>query len=271
MFVVVLTPEVVCQDEIVVEEAEAPLGPDSSTTDLNLETISSNLTSFENTTLGATNATSGNFSETANNTQKLVQCIMNFGSSEVQLVNDTELIKLLISQSNITSRDNPAQCILVLFYSKHCPFSSMAAPHFNALPRAFPDVKFVAINAMVYHLFNTQNGIVGVPSVMLFHNGRQVGKYNETDYTLDLFSKFITKYTGIPALEKSFVISGDFAGPVISAPSKEVDVFLIISWLFIILCGAYYFSKSRLWKWIVETIQSNWRESEAQAQHEHVE
>lgn len=261
------TSQVICQDEVVIEQD--PL--DSATTNLDVQSTSNNSSPFVNKTLKELNATAENSLETVNRGLKLVQCIPNFGSSEVELVNDTELIKLLISQSNITSRGVPAHCVLVLFYSKHCPFSSMAAPHFNALPRAFPDVKIVAINAMVYHLFNTQNGIVGVPSVMLFHNGRQVGKYNETDYTLDLFSKFITKYTGISALEKSFVTSGDFSGPVTSVPSKDVDVFLIISWLFILFCGAYYFSKSKVWRWIVETIQSNWRESEAQAQREHVD
>lgn len=265
IFLVLNILQVFCQDEAITEEGF----PNVTTADLSLENIANNLTFLSNTT--SENATSESLVEAVNNTQKLVQCIQNFGSSEVQLVNDTELIKLLISQSNVTSRDVPAQCILVLFYSKHCPFSSMAAPHFNALPRAFPDIKIVAINAMVYHLFNTQNGIVGVPSVMLFHNSKQVGKYNETDYTLDLFSKFITKHTGISALEKSFVTSGDFSGPVISVPSKDIDVFLIISWLFILACGTYYFSQSKVWKWIVETIQSNWRESEAQAQHEHVE
>ncbi|RZC42397.1 glyoxylate reductase/hydroxypyruvate reductase [Asbolus verrucosus] len=240
--------------------------------DFTVEDPSTNLTSFENSTIvdEHLNSTISNASD-ANVTQKLVQCLPNYGSSEVQLVNDTELIKLLLSQTNITTRDVPANCILVLFYSKYCPFSSMAAPHFNALPRAFPDIKMVAINAMVYHLFNTQNGIVGVPTLLLFHNGRPVAKFNESEYTLELFSKFLMKHTGIAAAEKSYVTSADFSGPVTSVPSKDVDVFLIISWLFIIVCGAYYFTKSKCWKWIVETIQSNWRESEAHAQHDHVD
>lgn len=226
----------------------------------------------------STNSSLENLNDTLTNTTtqtpispRLAQCLPNFGGPVVQLVNDTELIKLLTTQANITSRDTPANCILVLFYSKHCPFSSMAAPHFNALPRAFPDIKMVAINAMVYHLFNTQNGIVGVPTLMLFHNGRPVAKFNDSDYTLDLFSKFLTRHTGISAAEKSYVTSADFSGPVSSVPEKDIDMFLIISWIFIIACASYYFTKSRLWLWVVDTVQSNWRESEAHAQHEHVE
>lgn len=203
-------------------------------------------------------------------TYKYVQCLPKMGTNEVQLVNDTELIKLLLPDPNVTTRDQPASCILVLFYSKYCPFSSMAAPHFNAMPRAFPDIKMVAINAIIYHLFNTQNGIVGVPSLLLFHSGRPVAKFNESEYTLDLFSKFITKHTGILPEEKSTVTSADFSGPVTSVPNKESDIFLVISWLFIILCIGYYFTKSSWWTWIVETIQSNWRESEAHA-HQHAD
>lgn len=145
----------------------------------------------------------------------------------------------------------------------------MAAPHFNALPRAFPDIKMVAINAMMYHLFNTQNGIVGLPSLLLFHNGKPIAKFNDSEYTLELFSRFVTRHTGIKASEKSYVTSADFTGPVTSVPHKDSDMLLVTSWVFIILCAVYYFTKTKWWKWIVETVQSNWRESEAQAEHDH--
>ncbi|XP_060522294.1 thioredoxin domain-containing protein 15 [Cylas formicarius] len=208
---------------------------------------------------------------TTNNTNKVVNCQTGLNGSAVQLVNDTELIKLLVPDPKLSSdRDAWAPCIAVLFYSKNCPFSSMAAPHFNALPRAFPDVRMVAINAMRYHLFNTQNGIVGVPTLLLFHNGKSVGRYNSSEYTLDSFSKYITLHTGIEPITNVAVTSADFSGPVVSSPSKESDMFCLLSWLFIITCSGYYFTKSQWWIWIVETIQRNWRDSEVHAQqHEH--
>lgn len=218
------------------------------------------------------NDTSTAVEANTNKTHKFVQCLQQEVSYQaVQITNDTELIKLLQPDQKIVDRDASATCVVVLFYSKFCPFSSMAAPHFNALQRAFPYVKLVAINAMMYHLFNTQNGIVGVPSLLLFHNGRSVAKFNASEYTLEQFSQFITKHTDILPVEKSTVTSVDFSGPVTSVPSKESDMFLIFSWLFISICSGYYFTKSRWWKWIIETIQSNWRESEAHAQHEHVD
>lgn len=228
------------------------------------------LPSYVNLTeITSENSTVENTTTVANATEKYISCLPDYGDSQIHLVNDTELIKLLLPNPNITTKETPANCILILFYSKYCPFSSMAAPHFNALPRAFPSIKMVAINAMWYHIFNAQNGVVGVPTLILFHNGKPVAKFNDSEYTLELFSRFVTKHTGISAEEKSFVTSADFGGPVSSVPSKEDDMLLFLSWVFIVLCGAYYFSKSKYWKWIVETVQNTWRESEAQAQHEH--
>ena len=106
-------------------------------------------------------------------------------------------MNLLHIEPNITSRQSPGNCVVVLFYSVSCPFSSLAAPHFNALPKYFPDIKMAAIDAMKYRSVNAQFGIVGTPTMMLFHNGRPTAKFNETSqYDLKVFSKFISKHTG---------------------------------------------------------------------------
>lgn len=42
----------------------------------------------------------------------------------------------------------PGVCSLVLFYARSCQFSTLAAPHFNILPRIFPQIKMVAFNAI---------------------------------------------------------------------------------------------------------------------------
>ncbi|CAG9767364.1 unnamed protein product [Ceutorhynchus assimilis] len=239
-----------------------PDSPVSTPPDSDSESAFSNVTIENNT-----NSTDSNSSSI-----KLLNCIRGGNITTVQLVNDIELIKLLLPDPKISSEKQAVgQCIAVLFYSKNCPFSSMAAPHFNALPRAFPEIKMVAINAMQYHLFNPQNGIVGVPTLLLFHNGRPLVRYNGSEYNLEAFIKFINKHTNIEPVEGSVVTSQDFAGPVVSSPSKDPDMFLVISWLFILVCSCYYFSKSRVWKWIVESVEKNWRESEQQAQHEHME
>lgn len=40
-------------------------------------------------------------------------------------------------------------------------------------------------------------GITGVPSLVLFHNGKPIAKYNGSDYTLYEFTKFVIRHTGI--------------------------------------------------------------------------
>ena len=81
--------------------------------------------------------------------------------------------------------------------------------------------------------------------------------------------KWISICAGMEPQVKLFVTSADFNGPVPSVPVKETDYYLALSWIFILICGVFFFSKSSWCQWIVETIQNTWREAEAQ--HEHVE
>lgn len=157
------------------------------------------------------------------------------GSPTVEIVNLTRFEEILTTKPNITNRTVPAVCVLALFYAHTCPFSAMAAPHFNALARTFPTIKMIAINTKRHQIINSQYGIVGVPTLMLFHNGRPVLKFNRRLYTLAQFSKFIIQYTGITANPKMFVASIDFGGPLPGIPKQETDYNLPLSWAVIIM------------------------------------
>ena len=65
-----------------------------------------------------------------------------------QLVNGSVLSEALVADAAVRSRSQPAVCLLVLFYGRSCPFSAAAAPHVNALPRAFPDLQVLAVDAL---------------------------------------------------------------------------------------------------------------------------
>ncbi len=39
-------------------------------------------------------------------------------------------------------------------------------------------------------------GVMAIPSLFLFHNGKAAARYNETEYKIDLFASFITRFTG---------------------------------------------------------------------------
>lgn len=195
----------------------------------------------------------------------------------VEIVNATRLMELLILEpgpSNRSRNDKDGKqlsgiCVVVLFYARWCIFSNQAAPHFNAIPRSFPHIKAVAIDAIKHQSFNAQYGIVGVPTLMLVHNGKPVAKFNDTVYTLELFAKFVSHLTNLQPNGSLYVTSADFMGPIASTPSNEMDYCLVLSWVFIITCVLYFTSRSRWWQQVVELIQNTWRESNAQ--HEHVD
>lgn len=182
----------------------------------------------------------------------------------VKLVNSSVLLSVIVPTSNKTANE----CVLVLFYAPWCQFCAAAAPHYNALARLYPTIHVIAINAIKYHNLNTRYGTVAVPNVLLFHNGRAITKYNETMYTLDKFSKFVIKYTGLDPVGAVNVTSADFEGPLPSEPLHETDYILWVSWLFIIFCCVLGFTKSPLWHYILESVRNNWLEAEAQHEHE---
>ncbi|RVE48034.1 hypothetical protein evm_007346 [Chilo suppressalis] len=264
-------------DEVAVETAEE-LVPDIPNVDES-ESLLSNVVSDVNKTLTnlynhvtSANVTVENSTLSANETRKLVKCrdIVYEQNEEVEpsveIINGSHLAKLLQIKPDITSRDTEADCVLVLFFARACPFSAHAAPHYNALARSYPNVKMVALDALKYHGINAQYGIVGVPTLKMFHNGRPVGKFNGTEYNIQSFSKFVHAITGQQP-QGLLVTSKDFQGPVSSTVEKETDYFLVLSWLFIIICSIYYFMQSKWWSMIVEMVQNNWRESEAQHEH----
>lgn len=193
-----------------------------------------------------------------------VNCLTDKTYGPVELVNATRLMELLIlepgpsnrSRNKKDGKQQPGTCVLVLFYARWCVFSSQAAPHFNALPRSFPHIKCIAIDANKHSSFNAQYGIVGIPTLMLVHNGKPVDKFNSTVYTLESFAKYITHLTTLQPSGSLFVTSADFSGPVPSTPSNETDYCLVLSWVFIAACALYFTSKSKWWQRFIELVQN---------------
>ncbi|XP_018356714.1 PREDICTED: thioredoxin domain-containing protein 15 [Trachymyrmex septentrionalis] len=218
-----------------------------------------------------------NVTDTVSTNATKVNCSSEKIYGPVEIVNATRLMELLMLEPGPSNRSRndkdgkqlPGTCVLVLFYARWCVFSSQAAPHFNAIPRSFPHIKAVAIDAIKHQSFNAQYGIVGVPTLMLVHNGKPVAKFNDTIYTLESFAKFVSHLTNLQPNGSLYVTSADFTGPVSSTPSNEMDYCLVLSWIFIVACVLYFTSRSRWWQQFVELIQNTWLESNAE--HEHVD
>ncbi|XP_048022631.1 thioredoxin domain-containing protein 15 [Megalobrama amblycephala] len=128
---------------------------------------------------------------------------------------------------------NSSECSLVLFYTPWCQFSAGLAPHFNALPRVFPSMHFLALDASQHSSLSTRFGTVAVPNILLFQGAKPMARFNQTDRTLDTLTSFITNQTGFEASPDQSVQEDDRVGPLPAVPVKSIDWLFVFSVLFI--------------------------------------
>ena len=169
--------------------------------------------------------------------------------------------------ANLVNRTTPAVCALVLFYAPWCPFSAKAAPHYNALARLYPDLVLIAVDASRHHSFTTQFGVLALPTILLFHNAKNFVKFNQSDFEVDNFTTFVTTFTGIEPTGDVVVKEVDWEGPMPTEMVPESDLYLHISWIFILICALAYFGKSPFCQNLMESFRNNWREAEIQHEH----
>lgn len=177
-------------------------------------------------------------------------------TNELRLMNSVQdIVDLLKPIGNNTKRYQPGSCVVVFFYTPSCLACSLVAVPIVELPYAFKTIPVAAIDAYRFPSFNTEFGIVALPTVLLFHQGRPVVKYRAQGN----FNTFVTRHTGLkPAdLPKNLPPS-----PLTITMENRTDYVLVMAWLFILTCAGYYFAQSQLCKQICEMIKRNWRESE---------
>ncbi|XP_052393139.1 thioredoxin domain-containing protein 15 isoform X1 [Carassius gibelio] len=174
----------------------------------------------------------------------------------VQLLNASQDLMDLLNA-------NSSECSLVLFYTTWCQFSANLAPHFNALPRVFPSMHFLALDASQhsrlisdvpsaqsgslrmllcssaaflsrsFHSLSTRFGTVAVPNILLFQGAKPMARFNQTDRTLETLTSFITNQTGFEASPDQTVRDEDRVGPLPAVPVKSIDWLFVFSVLFI--------------------------------------
>lgn len=173
----------------------------------------------------------------------------------------TEIMNFL---SGNAQNKNEGNCAIILFYTRKssCPGCLAVVPHYNSLARNFLDVKVGALDALEHSGLNSDFGIIGLPSIILFQGSRMISKYNITQQaTVNNLVNFITQHTNLkPSSTNIFVTSDDFSNPL-RIQQESFDPYLWLSWIFIIICSIYYFTRSSTYKSIVEFINRAWRES----------
>jgi thiol-disulfide isomerase/thioredoxin len=195
---------------------------------------------------------------------KRAKCTRAKGNGTLFLMNSlTDVMTLLAPNKN---EPNTGNCIVMLFFAKFCPGCQALIPHYNSLARNFPDVKVAALDALEHQGFNTEFGIIGLPSIILFHNGRIVQKFNISQpATVTNFVNFIMNHTNLKPNSSSVVTTSDDFSPTsplkVAMQEEKFDIYLWLSWIFIIVCCIYYFTRSRTFRQITEMINRTWRES----------
>ncbi|XP_069892548.1 thioredoxin domain-containing protein 15 [Dipodomys merriami] len=146
---------------------------------------------------------------------------------------------------------NGSDCTLVLFYTPWCRFSASLAPHFNSLPRAFPTLHFLALDASRHSSLSTRFGTVAVPNILLFQGAKPMARFNHTDRTLETLKVFIFNQTGIEAKKNVVVTQADQIGPLPSTLIKTVDWLLVFSLFFLISFIMYATIRTESIRWLI--------------------
>ncbi|XP_068187560.1 thioredoxin domain-containing protein 15 [Antennarius striatus] len=146
---------------------------------------------------------------------------------------------------------NSTECSVVLFFTAWCQFSASLAPHFNALPRVFPSMHFLALDASQHSSLSTRFGTVAVPNILLFQGAKPMARYNHTDRTLETLASFITNQTGFDAASHREVLEADHEGPLPSVPVKSIDWLLVFSILFITGFTVYAILRTDSIRWLI--------------------
>jgi hypothetical protein len=113
-------------------------------------------------------------------------------------------------------------------------------------------------------------GLVGVPSVLFFHNSKLVAKYNDSVPSIEGLVSFINRITGLSPISGKELTDEDMEGPVPTTPTPRVDYVLILAWIFVLACCCRFLVLSTGFKRFIEYVRNNWREAE-QAQHDHAD
>ncbi|CAJ0929001.1 unnamed protein product [Ranitomeya imitator] len=146
---------------------------------------------------------------------------------------------------------NSSECSMVLFFTPWCQFSAALAPHFNALPRAFPTLQFLALDASQHSSLSTRFGTVAVPNILLFQGAKPMARFNHSERILDSFKSFIFNQSGIEALPDVYVTEADIEGPLPSTPQAGIDWLLVFSIVYVTSFIVYATMQTDRIRWLI--------------------
>ncbi|XP_069936952.1 thioredoxin domain-containing protein 15 [Cherax quadricarinatus] len=220
---------------------------------------------------GSSNSSSGSSNSNSNSggSKKAVCLQLNVTEpiTDVEIINATTLMRLLQVDPNVTSRSSAGPCYLIYFFSPYCPFSVMGSAYVNALSRSVPNIPVYGLDSIEHHSVNARYGVMGTPTLLLFHNGNGVGRYNASEYSVAQLLSFIRHYTDQEIVNIN-VTSSDFRATLPAQVAEGRPYALWAAWTFLISFASWLFLTSEICARLTEAILNNWREAEAQNDHQ---
>lgn len=170
--------------------------------------------------------------------------------------------------SNSSSEAAPSFCMMMLVYAHFCPFSKRLAPTYVALARAFPQVAFYAIHVADYKRTKSTMSAIGVPRLIFFRKAKTVSIYNHSSKSFQTLKSYVHNLTGFAALENVSLANETLNATLDYGPFEfeleEFDVYLLLSWLFLIAVFSSYIFRSSHGERLRRRVEQLWLE------HEHV-
>ena len=162
-------------------------------------------------------------------------------------------------KSNTTRKMVSGNCVFVMFYTESCLSSRLIFTEYHNTYPFFPNIQFALVDSLKFYTLNADFGITGLPTLMLFHQGKPVRKFNLVLPTAMNLIKFLWKNTNLqPAEEISIYHEDNFYFPPIK---EESDPYLTLAWSFIFISFLYYTAHTAAFQKCVAFTKRMWLES----------
>lgn len=224
------------------EECSTNECPHSTSDDqTKVQTADANTSNTEQPKTDESNSTDSNKPLKVNCVERNITGMENFS---VQILNASQDLMELLNP-------NSSECTMVLFFTPWCHFSAALAPHFNALPKAFPTLHFLALDASQHSSLSTRFGTVAVPNILLFQGAKPMARFNHSERTLEPLKAFIFNQSGIEAKPDVTVTETDYEGPLPCTPQTGIDWLLVFSVLYVTGFVIYATMQTDRIRWLI--------------------
>lgn len=187
---------------------------------------------------------------------KPIECLTDETYSQVLKVETlSDLMNALKPVGNNTKRNKPGKCVFVMFYAVDCISSLIVSFEFQHALVFYPDIQFVAVDSLRFYSINADYGITGLPTLMLFHQGKPVRKFGSTMPSLMRIIKFLWTNTGIKP--KATDVFRELQH-IIPSQTPQSDPYLKLAWAFIIISLLYVVGQSQRFKQFLLAMQRRW-------------